>query len=59
MKVLNKIKNWLYAIEITISVIIVVLIFFIAPSSNLWIRRKQAKEAKAKMDKNAKMANWL
>lgn len=43
MKVLNKIKNWLYAIEITISVIIVVLIFFIAPSSNLWIRRKWTK----------------
>lgn len=43
MKVLNKIKGWLYAIEITISVIIVVLIFFIAPSSNLWIRRKWTK----------------
>lgn len=43
MKVLNKIKSWLYAIEITISVIIVVLIFFIAPSSNLWIRRKWTK----------------
>lgn len=43
MKVLNKIKGWLYAIEITISVIIVVLIFFIVPSSNLWIRRKWTK----------------
>ncbi|MBR2917416.1 MAG: 1-acylglycerol-3-phosphate O-acyltransferase [Campylobacter sp.] len=43
MKALNKIKSWLYAIEITISVIIVVLIFFIAPSSNLWIRRKWTK----------------
>ena len=43
MKVLNKIKSWLYAIEITISVIIVVLIFFIVPSSNLWIRRKWTK----------------
>lgn len=43
MKVLNKIKNWLYAIEITISVIIVVLICLIAPSSNLWIRRKWTK----------------
>ena len=43
MKVLNKIKSWLYTIEITISVIIVVLIFFIAPSSNLWIRRKWTK----------------
>ena len=43
MKVLNKIKSWFYAIEITISVIIVVLIFFIAPSSNLWIRRKWTK----------------
>ncbi|WP_086268425.1 lysophospholipid acyltransferase family protein [Campylobacter sp. P0103] len=43
MKVLNKIKSWLYAIEITISVIIVVLICLIAPSSNLWIRRKWTK----------------
>ena len=43
MKALNKIKSWLYAIEITISVIIVVLIFFIVPSSNLWIRRKWTK----------------
>lgn len=43
MKVLNKIKSWLYAIEITVSVIIVVLIFFITPSSNLWIRRKWTK----------------
>ena len=43
MEVLNKIKSWLYAIEITISVIIVVLIFFIVPSSNLWIRRKWTK----------------
>ncbi|WP_299042814.1 lysophospholipid acyltransferase family protein [uncultured Campylobacter sp.] len=43
MKVLNKIKSWLYALEIVITVIIVVLIFFIAPSSNLWIRRKWTK----------------
>lgn len=43
MKILNKIKNWLYALEIVITVIIVVLIFFIAPSSNLWIRRKWTK----------------
>ncbi|MCR8678380.1 MULTISPECIES: lysophospholipid acyltransferase family protein [Campylobacter] len=46
MKALNKIKSWLYAIEILLSVIIVVLIFFVAPSSNLWVRRKWSRMQK-------------
>ncbi|MEE3776172.1 lysophospholipid acyltransferase family protein [Campylobacter sp. CX2-4080-23] len=46
MKALNKIKSWLYAIEILLSVVIVVLIFFVAPSSNLWVRRKWSRMQK-------------
>ena len=46
MKVLNKIKSWIYAVAILLSVVIVVLIFFVAPSHNLWVRRKWAKTIK-------------
>lgn len=46
MKVLNKIKSWIYAVAILLSIVIVVLIFFVAPSSNLWVRRKWARTIK-------------
>ena len=46
MKALNKIKSWIYAVVILLSVVIIVLIFFVAPSYNLWVRRKWARTIK-------------
>ena len=46
MKILNKIKNWLYAAAILLSIVIVVLIFYVAPSHNLLVRRKWARSVK-------------